>query len=88
MRRLNLWVGLGLLALMGLMVWTSFNTTRVECEVCITYDGRTKCGTAGAPTQEEAVRAASDVACSGLASGRAGNLACGRARPSSLSCSE
>jgi hypothetical protein len=86
MRRPSVWVGLGLLALMAAIIWSSFATTRVECEACITYDGRSKCASASAPTRDEAVRAAQDVACASLASGRAGNLACSRVRPASVSC--
>lgn len=88
MRRSSVWVGVGLAALMVAIVWSSFITARVECEVCLTYDGRRNCGSASAPTREEAIRAAQDVACSSLASGRAGNLACSRARPTQVTCPE
>ena len=88
MRRSSVWIGVGLLALMAASVWSSFTATRIECEVCLTYDGRSNCGSASAPTREDAIRAAQDVACSSLASGRAGNLACARARPTQVTCPE
>ena len=86
MRRTGVLALLILVLLAGMIVYSSFNTTRVECEVCITYDGRSNCASAAGPTQDEAIDAARDVACATLASGRAGSLACGRSNPTSVSC--
>ena len=86
MRRTNTLVLLALAALAGLMIWTSMKTPRVECEVCLTFDGRPNCASASAPTQEEAVRAATDVACATLSGGRAASLQCSRTKPDRVSC--
>ncbi len=88
MRRTGKLTLIGMALLMAAIIWSSFSTPRVECEVCITYDGRTNCAAAAGPTEDEAIRAATDVACAALASGRAGSLACGRSIPSQVSCSD
>ena len=86
MRRTNVLVLLVLAILAGLMIWTSMRTPRVECEVCLTFDGRPNCASASAPSREEAVRAATDVACATLAGGRAASLQCSRSEPDRVSC--
>lgn len=86
MRRTGILALVGLALLVGAIIWSSFNTPRVECEVCITYDGRTNCASAAGPSEDEAIRAATDVACAPLASGRAGSMACGRSTPTRVSC--
>ncbi|TDI35539.1 MAG: hypothetical protein E2P03_00590 [Acidobacteria bacterium] len=88
MRRTGILALVGMLLLMGAIIWSSFNTPRVECEACITYDGRTNCASAAGPTRDEAILAATDVACAALASGRAGSLACGRSIPTRVTCPE
>ena len=62
--------------------------TAVQCELCITYEGRTACRTAGAADRDAAIRAAISTACATLASGVTGGLACDRTPPHSLHCSE
>lgn len=86
MRRTGVLAALILLLLVGMIVYSSFNATRVECEACITYDGRSNCASAAGPTRDEAITAAIDVACATIASGRASSLACGRSNPTSVSC--
>ena len=86
MRRTGVLAVVGLALLMGAIIWSSFTTERVECEVCITHDGRTNCASAAGPTRDEAIGAAIDVACAALASGRAGSLECGRRVPTQVSC--
>jgi len=62
--------------------------TAVQCELCISYDGRTACRTAAAADRDAAVRAAISTACAALASGVTRGLECDRTPPHSLSCSE
>jgi hypothetical protein len=86
MRRTGILALLAMVLLVGAIIWSSLTTPRVECEACITYDGRTNCASAAGPTREEAVQAAADVACATLATGRAGSMACSRSEPTRVSC--
>ncbi len=51
------------------MIYTSGGNAKFRCEVCITFDGQTKCGNAAATTQTEAQRTATEQACTQLTSG-------------------
>lgn len=86
MRRTGVLALVGFTLLVGAIIWSSFTTPRVECEVCITHDGRINCASAAGPTRDEAIGSAIDVACAALASGRAGSLECGRSVPTKVSC--
>ena len=85
--RSSTWITLlGLAALSAVLVWSSMSGSKVECEVCMTYDGRPSCATAAAPDEETAVRTATDTACATIALGRAASLECGRLQPDRTSC--
>jgi hypothetical protein len=85
-RRSTLLTLAGFAALVALMLYLTLAGGRTSCEVCITFDGRTQCGRAEAPTEAEAINSARTVACATLASGRAESLACGRMEPIRSSC--
>ena len=51
------------------MIVTSSGNAKFRCEVCIAFEGNTKCGNGAGTTQTEAQRVATEIACSGLTSG-------------------
>ena len=55
---------------------------RFNCEVCMTFDGRTVCRNGGGETREAAVRVATDTACTDLTSGMTPLLQCQSTPPS------
>lgn len=69
---------------LGVLVYSSLLLGQVRVEVCIEFKGRTGCGTAAAPTEEEAVRTAADNACALIASGMTESIACSRTPPTSV----
>ena len=75
-----------LLILAAVMIWTSFSDANIECEMCMTYDGRINCARAAAPTEEEAERSAKSTACATIAAGRAQSLECERTSPTRREC--
>ena len=75
-----------LAGLVAIMVYTSMGSAKVECQVCVNYGGHRNCGTAAAPTRDEALGSATSVACATLTSGRAQSLECERLEPESSSC--
>ncbi|HEY3826262.1 MAG TPA: hypothetical protein VGL82_16970 [Bryobacteraceae bacterium] len=60
----------------ALVAYTSAGNTKEHCEVCVTFNGRTNCGSSAATTREQAERAATDLACNGLTSGMTELMQC------------
>ena len=87
MRRTGVLALLILLLLVGMIVYSSFTTTRVECEVCITYGGETVCRTGQGRTKEDAQRSAAESCCVVLpTNGMAERIQCSQSEPTRLSC--
>ncbi len=72
------------LLLFAALVYSTLSLARYECEVCVTFNGRSACRVAAGATREEAIRTASDNACAFLASGRTDSMACGRTPPTRI----
>jgi len=69
----------GLLFIAGfvvMMFYTTRGNAKFRCEVCITFEGRTVCRNGAAPTEEGAIRVASDTACTDLTSGMTSLMQC------------
>jgi hypothetical protein len=54
--------------------------------VCMAYHGQTMCRSASGTTREEAVKTATDNACSYLASGMTESIQCTNTQPASVRC--
>jgi hypothetical protein len=76
---------LAILALV-LIAWSSTAQGQVTCEVCISYKGGRQCRTAKAPSREEAMRTASDNACTFLAGSMAESINCSNTPPDRVTC--
>ena len=68
----------------ALLVYLSVGQTQVRAEVCVEFQGRTNCRTAAGPSQEAAVRTATDNACATITSGMTESMSCGRKPPVSV----
>ena len=71
-------------AVLAVLIFTTMGTNKFRCEVCITFNGRTACRTAGASTEAQAVRTATENACAQIASGVTDSMACESTPPQSL----
>ena len=71
-----------LLAVLGVLIYSSMNLAQHRVEVCMTFNGQTSCRTAAGATQETALRTAIDNACAGIASGVTDSIACSNTQPS------
>ena len=69
---------------LAVLIYTSLDYHQFEVELCITYKGRRACGIAAGADREEAMRAASNLACSSIASGMTERIACSRAEPETI----
>lgn len=68
------------------LYWTTLAHAGVECEVCIRYEGRERCASAAAPSEDEALQAAVMTACGVLAGGVTGAIACQATEPYARTC--
>lgn len=76
----------GLAVLIGYMVYLTMSSSRISCEVCMEFRGRTDCRRATAADEYEAQMTATTTAC-GLISGGVGDgIACQNTPPKSVSC--
>lgn len=68
---------------LGAILYTSLggSNSKYRVEVCIAFQGRTECRTARAATHMEALRTATDNACSLMASGQSEFERCRNTRP-------
>ena len=81
------WVALSIiLAVMAIVVYSTFQIGGVRCEVCITFHGRQVCREVDGATEHEAQMAAITNACALLASGVTDTIACQNAPRDSLTC--
>jgi hypothetical protein len=51
------------------MMYTTGGNAQISCKVCVTFHGRSNCGTSAATTREQAERTARELACDRLGSG-------------------
>jgi len=67
----------------GAVVFTtmSASASRYRVEVCVEFQGRSACRTAGAATEQGALRTAQENACAQIASGVTDSMQCGNLTP-------
>lgn len=82
--RNSLFAVIAIVLFIGLLVYLSLGQKQVRAEVCVEFQGRTNCRTAAGPTQEQAVRTATDNACATISSGMTESMTCGRMPPTSV----
>ena len=70
----------------GFVVYSSFQVSTVECEVCMRFDGRAICRSASAARHDEALRSATDNACALLTSGMTNSIRCQQSEPVKTEC--
>ena len=85
----NVLLGLGLAAIfVAALLRATLGETRVECEVCIEFAGRSACRSVAAADRAHAMQQAVSTACAVLAGGVTAVPECQRSVPRSLSCRE
>jgi len=70
--------------LVSVLVYSSFQQTRQQYEVCMNFKGATHCADAAGATYSEAVRSAQEIDCELLANGRDENMVCLDTQPASV----
>lgn len=75
-----------LVAMGGVLLWSTLRAQNVECRVCVEFGGGRNCATAIAASEEEAARSAHTTACGVLTNGMNESIACGNRPPVERSC--
>lgn len=70
----------------SLLLFNTLSAQKIECEVCVEFNGRQNCATASHETEAEARRSAQTTACGTLVSGMNESIACDRVIPKSSQC--
>lgn len=86
MNRRMLVFALALVALIGVLIVASLRTVQTECELCVTFSGRTECRRGSGATEEEAKLAAQRAACAVMAAGMAQSVNCQNVPPTRVQC--
>ena len=77
-----------LLPAISFVIWSSFQVSEYECELCMTFAGGDACRTVAGKTEEDAMRGALNNTCAQLTSGVTETLRCERTTPRKLECRE
>jgi hypothetical protein len=77
-------IALGVIFLVSVLVYSSFQQTNHEYEVCMAFKGASHCATSAGATYDQAVRSAEGIDCEMLANGRDENMVCLDTQPSSV----
>jgi hypothetical protein len=75
---------LGGVALLATLIYNTMEATAHKVEVCMEFNGQTKCGVAGGNSVELALRTATDNACATISNGMTESIACGNRQPKSV----
>ncbi len=75
---------LGGIVLLGVLVYSSFQQTREQYEVCMNFKGASHCATAAGSNYNQAVRSAQENDCELLSNGRDENMVCLDNPPASI----
>jgi hypothetical protein len=69
-------VALGAVVLIAVLTYSSFQQTREQYEVCVSFKGASHCATAAGSNYNQAVRSAQEIDCELLSNGRDENMVC------------
>lgn len=75
-----------LVAFGALLMFNTLSAQKIECEVCVEFNGKQNCATASHETEAEARRSAQTTACGTISSGMDQSIACDRTIPKSSQC--
>jgi hypothetical protein len=72
----------------ALLYGTALSHSRVRCEVCMEFEGRSDCRASRGQTREDAIQDAVGTACAILAGGVNETIQCNHLSPTSIRCDE
>lgn len=81
------WIAVGallFLVFLGVMTMLMIGHRKHRVEVCMSFNGQKNCSTAAGETRDDALRTATQAACTTIASGVTDSQACERSQPVSV----
>jgi hypothetical protein len=72
------------LAVLGVIIYSTMNLAKYRVEVCMEFNGKTQCRIASGDSEEHAMRSAASNACATIASGMTDSMSCEHANPKSI----
>lgn len=70
----------------ALLLFNTLSAQKVECTVCVEYNGKRNCASASHANEADARQSAQSTACGILTNGMNDAIACGRVTPVSAQC--
>jgi hypothetical protein len=70
----------------ALLLFNTLSAQKVECTVCVEFNGARNCASASHENEKDARQSAQTTACGVLANGMNESIACGRVVPVSAQC--
>ena len=86
MGRGKLLTAVAVLLLVGLLLWSTLASQRVECSVTVEFQDQRNTATASAASEADAIREAQTTACGPITRGMNDVIACGNRPPISRQC--
>jgi hypothetical protein len=71
---------------LGVILYQTFGLRQVECNVCVSFEGRSKCLRVRGEDEETAIQTGKDNACSFVTVGRAEAFRCSGTPPTTTEC--
>ena len=70
------------------IIYQTLGMRQYECEVCVEFDGQTKCLSVKAESEQQAIQTGRDNACSFLTGNRAESFRCSQTPPATFRCQQ
>ena len=70
----------------ALLLYSTLAAQNVECDACVTFNGKTNCATASAENESDALRQAVSTACGTLTQGMDESIRCAGLPPQRPQC--
>ena len=70
----------------AILLYSTLSAQQVECDACVTFNGKTNCATASGVDEAEALKTAVNTACGTISAGMAESIQCAGMPPERPRC--
>lgn len=70
----------------AVLLYSTMSAQQVECDACVTFNGKTNCATASGVDEAEALKTAVNTACGTISAGMAESIQCSNRPPERPRC--
>ncbi len=83
-KKLGALIAVGAVLFIAFLFYSTKQQSQFRVEACMEFQGHSECRTASGPTEQQALRTASENACALISSGMTDSIACGNTPPKSV----